>query len=93
MVKGKFAQPSKSLKCYEHDCRMNDGEYVINLDDKQSKGTHWVSSFIDRNTAMCFNFFGIKYIPQEILSKIKDQLITLTIFRKQSDDYIMCGFY
>ena len=45
--------------------------YVINLNDKQSKGTHWVSLFIDKNTDVYFDSFGIKYIPQEVLSKIK----------------------
>ena len=29
--------------------RIKDGANVINLDDK-SKGTHWVSLYIDRNT-------------------------------------------
>ena len=28
------------------------GTYAINLDDKNSKGKHWVSLFIDRNTAV-----------------------------------------
>ena len=31
--------------------RVKDGAYVINLVDKQSKGTHWVSLFIDKNMA------------------------------------------
>ena len=35
-----------------------DGAYVINLDGKNSKGTHWVSLFIDRNTAVYFDSFG-----------------------------------
>ena len=30
--------------------RIKDVAYIINLDDKQSKGTHWVSLFIDGNT-------------------------------------------
>ena len=30
--------------------RTKDGAYVINLYDKNSKGTYWVSLFIDRNT-------------------------------------------
>ena len=70
-----------------------DGAYVINLDDKQSKETHWVSLFIDRNTAVYFDSFGIEYISQEVLSKMKDKSITHSIFRIQSDDSIMCGFY
>ena len=29
--------------------RTKGGEYATNLDDKQSKGRHWVSFFIDQN--------------------------------------------
>ena len=31
--------------------RIKDGAYIINLDYKKSKGTHWVSLFIKKNTA------------------------------------------
>ena len=67
--------------------------YVINLDDKQSKGTHWFSLSIDRNTTVCFDSFGIEYIPQESLNKIKYKYTAQNIFRIQDNDYIMCGFY
>ena len=43
--------------------KIKDEAYVINLDDKKSKGTHFVSLFIDRNTSLYFDSFGIKYIP------------------------------
>ena len=42
---------------------------------------------------MNFDFFGIKYIPQELLNKIKDKFITRHIFRIQDDDSIICRFY
>ena len=67
--------------------------YVINLDGKNKKGTYWVSLFIDRNTAVYFDSFGIEYIPQEVLNKIKDKSITHNIFRIQDNKSIMCGFY
>ena len=51
--------------------RIKDGAYVINRDDENSTGTHWVSLFIDRNTAVYFDYFGIEYIPQEILKQNK----------------------
>ena len=60
--------------------------YVINLDDKNSKGTHWVSLFIDRNLVLYFDSFGIEYIPQEVLSKIKDKSITHNIFTIQDNE-------
>ena len=53
--------------------RTKDGAYVINLDDKNSNGIHWVSLFIDRNTTGFFDSFGIQYIPQGVLNKIKDK--------------------
>ena len=57
---------------------------MINLNDKKSKETHWVLLFIDRNTAVCFDSFGIEYTLQEVLNKI----------RIQNVEYysIMCGF-
>ena len=33
------------------------GVYVINLDDKQSTRRHWVSPFIDKNTAVYYISF------------------------------------
>ena len=73
--------------------RIKDGAYIINLNDKQSKRTHWVPLFIDRSKAVCFDSFGIECILQKVLIKVKDNSITLNIFRIQSDDSIMCGFY
>ena len=71
--------------------RIKDGACIINLDDKQSKGTHWVSLFNDCNTTVYFDSFEIECIPQEVLNKIKDKSITHDIFRTQSNDSIMCG--
>ena len=47
--------------------------YVINLDDKNSKGTHLVSLLIDINLAAYFVSFGIKYISLELLNKIREK--------------------
>ena len=60
---------------------------------QKSKATHWASLFIDKNTAIYFDSFGIKYIPQEVLSKIKDKSFKHNTFRIQNDDSIMCKFY
>ena len=47
-----------------------DGAYVINLDDKKSKGTQCVSLYIDRYAAVYFASSWIWYIAQDILNKI-----------------------
>ena len=46
-----------------------------------------------QNAAAYFDSFGIEYIPQEVLNKIKDKSITHNIFRIQDNESIMCGFY
>ena len=45
---------------------------MINLDVKESKEIHWVSLFIEGNTALYFDSFGIEYITQEVLNKIEN---------------------
>ena len=53
--------------------RIKDRTYVINVDNKKSDGTHWVSLFIVRNPTVFLDSFEIECIPQEILNKIKDK--------------------
>ena len=66
------------------------GAYVINLDDKNSEGAHWVSLFIGRNRAVYFDSSGIKYtrILLQVLNKIRDKAITHNIFRSDYSQYI-----
>ena len=42
---------------------------------------------------MYFDSFGIEYIAQEVLNKIRDKSINHNIFRIQDSESIMCGFY
>ena len=65
----------------------------INLSDKESKRTSWVLFFISKNTNGYFDSFLIEHIPADILNKIKDKSITYKIFRIQSNDFGLCGFY
>ena len=39
------------------------------------------SLFIDRSTTAYFDYFGIEYIPQKVLNKIRDKSITDNILR------------
>ena len=72
--------------------RTDDGTSVINLDNKRSKGKDWVSLFTDRNADVYLNSFGIEFVPEEVLNKIKQKSMIQSIFRIQDDDSIMCGF-
>ena len=60
-------------------CRIKDGVYVIY--DKNTKETHSISLFLDRNLGLSFHSFGNEYIRLQVLSHIRDKLITHNMFR------------
>ena len=40
-----------------------------------------------------FDSFGVKYIPKEIKTSINNRIIETNIFRVQSFDLVMCGYF
>ena len=41
------------------------GAYVINLDEYENTGTHWIALFIKTNEVIYFDSFGIEHIPKK----------------------------
>ena len=69
------------------------GAYVINLDEYENTGTHWMALFIKTNEFIYFDSFGIEHIPKEINKFIgSNKKIKANIFRIQAYDSIMCGY-
>ena len=74
--------------------RIEDGAYVINLDEYSDIGTHWFALYINNNDVTCFDSFGVEHIPKEIKKFIDRSLsITTNIFRIQAYHLIMCGYF
>ena len=69
------------------------GAYVINLDEYENTGTHWIALFVKTNEVIYFDSFGIEHIPKEIEHAIGNKEIKASIFRLQAYDSIMCGYY
>ena len=46
--------------------KIQDGEYVIKLDENKSKGTHWICLYVSSNNVIYFDNFGVLHIPKEI---------------------------
>ena len=78
------------------------GAYVINLDEYQNTGTHWISLFVKTNEAIYFDSFGIEHIPKEINkfihskelgSAVGNNKIKSNIFRIQAYDSVMCRYF
>ena len=77
--------------------KIKKGAYVINLDEYENTGTHWVSLFVKPKYAVYFDSFGIEHIPKEInndttkssaIARIKSN-----IFRIQAYGSIMSGYF
>ena len=46
--------------------KINDGAYVINLDEYESIGTHWIALYVNGDKVIYFDSFGVEHITKEI---------------------------
>ena len=92
-------------KFYKNESRFNgvfsrnnlpkkkDGTYIINLDEYEDLGTHWIALFYKKNEIVYFDSFGVEHIPEEIKEFIGNKNIKANIFRVQANDSVMCGYF
>ena len=73
--------------------KVKDGAYLINLDDYSDIETHWIALYANNKTVTYFDSFGIEHISQEIKVFITDKDIIVSIYRIQSYDSIVCGYF
>ena len=45
--------------------KIKDGAYIINLDEYESIGTHWIALYVNTENVTHFDSFGVVYIPKE----------------------------
>ena len=72
---------------------LNDGAYLINLDEYGDLGTHWIALFFNRNEIVDFDSFGVERVPEEIKGFVENKNIIVNIFRVQANDSVMCGYF
>ena len=73
--------------------KINDGAYVINLDEFKSVGTNWIALYVNGNNEIYFDSFGLEHIPKEIKKFIGNKTIIKNICRILTYDSIMCGYF
>ena len=72
--------------------KIKDGAYVINLDEYEDIGTHWIALFCKKKEIVYFDSFGVEHIPEEIKEFIRNKN-KANIFRVQANNSIMCGYF
>ena len=58
--------------------------YIINLDEYESKGTHWIALYVKAENVTFFYSFGVEHIPKEIRKFIRNKNIITNIYRIQA---------
>ena len=67
--------------------------YVVNLDEYDDIGTHWIALYVNNKIVTYFDSFGVEHIPKEIMEFIARKKIITNIYRIQAYDSIMCGYF
>ena len=73
--------------------KIKDGTYVTNLDEYADVGTHWIALFCNRNEIVYFDSFGVEHVPKEIKEFVGNKNIKANIFRVQTNNSVMCGYF
>ena len=66
--------------------KIKDGAYVINLDEYEDIGTHWIALFFKKNEVIYFDSFGVEQF-------IGNRNIKTNIFWVQANNSVMCGYF
>ena len=83
----------KTIRSKELGSAVKKGAYVINLDEYENTGKHWIALFVKPKYTAYFDSFGVEHIPEEINKFIGNNDIKSNIFRIQAYDSIMCGYF
>ena len=83
-LKGVYSRnnPTKAIK---------DGDYVVNLDEHKSIGTHSIALHLNGNSVTDFGSFGIEHIPEKVKKFIGNK--NINFLRIHAYDSIMCGYF
>ena len=73
--------------------KVKDGVYVINLHEYGDVGMHWIALFFKKSEIVYFKSFGVQHVLEEIKEFIRNKNIKANIFRVQSNNSIMCGYF
>ena len=73
--------------------KINNGAYVINLDEYADAGTHWIALSCSRSEIVYFDSFGVEHVPEEIKEFVGNKNIITNIFRVQANNSVMRGYF
>ena len=67
--------------------------YIINYDEYADIGTHWIALFCNRSEVVYFDSFVVEHVTEETKEFIENKNLTANIFRVQTNNSVMCGYF
>ena len=61
--------------------KIKDGAYIVNLDEYQSIGSHWIALYVNAKNIRYFDSFGVEHIPKEIWKFIGNKNVKTNIYK------------
>ena len=55
--------------------KIKNGTNLINLDEYESIGTHWIALYVNDNNVTSFDSFGVEHIPKEIKKFMENKIL------------------
>ena len=72
---------------------IKNGTYVINVYEYADVGTYWIALYAKNNEVIFFYSFGVEHVPKEIKKFIVHKNTKTNIFRIQTDNSIIRGYF
>ena len=66
---------------------------MMNLDEYESIGIHWITLYVNAENVTYFDSFGVEYILKEIKNVIGNKNKITNIYRMQGYNSVMCGYF
>ena len=73
--------------------KIKDGAYIIDLDQYEPIGTHWIALYVNAENVIYFDSFRVEHIPKKIRKIIGNRNIITNIFRIQEYGSITGGYF
>ena len=73
--------------------KIKDETYVIKLDKYVDVGTHWIDLYVKNYEIIYFDGFGVENVLKAIENLLDIKAIKTDIFRIQSHNSIVCGYF
>ena len=73
--------------------KIKGGAYIINLDEYELIGTHWIALYANAKNLTYFDSFEVEHIPKENQKFVGNKNVVTKLYRVQACDSIKCAYF